>query len=64
MVKEKKIYTAFYLERSVKKRIQEITENPNSTFDDASSFYRYACKKILVEVEQQLEEDTKQTNKK
>mgnify|MGYP001225532351 CR=1 FL=1 len=63
-MKEKKEYTAFYLERSVKRRVQAITENPNSTFDDASSFFRYACKKVLVEVEQQLEEDAKEINKK
>ena len=54
--KEKKEYTAFYLEPSIKKRVQEITDNPNSMFDDASSFYRYSIKKAIVEVEKELEE--------
>jgi hypothetical protein len=64
MAKERKEYVAFYLEKSVKKKIQAITENPNSTFDDVSSFIRYAVKRVLVEVEQQLLEDSNQINKK
>ena len=54
MVKEKKEYTAFYLEKTIKKRVQALTENPNTMFDDASSFYRCAVKKVLSEVEEEL----------
>lgn len=59
MAKERKEYTAFYLEQSIKKRIKAITENPNTTFDDASSFYRYATKKALSEIEEEIKNDEK-----
>jgi len=62
MVKERKEYTAFYLEQSIKKRIKIITDNPNTTFDDASSFYRYAVKKALSEIEEEIKND--EANKK
>jgi len=56
-MKEKKQYTAFYIERSVRLRIQKIVENPNTTFDDMSSFVRYACKKTLAETEEELKKN-------
>jgi len=55
--KEKKEYTAFYLEISIKERIQKIVDNPNTMFDSESSFYRHAVKRILPEIEKELEEN-------
>jgi len=59
MVKERKEYTAFYLEKSIKKKIREIVENPNSMFDNDSSLIRYCIKKTLVELEKELQETEK-----
>lgn len=59
MVKEKKEYTAFYLEKSIKKRIITLTENPNTMFDKSADFYRYAIKKTLSEVEEELQKTEK-----
>jgi hypothetical protein len=59
-MKEKKQYTAFYIEKSVRKKIRDIVENPNSMFDNESAFIRYCVKKVLVEVERELQGINKQ----
>jgi len=55
--KEKKEYTAFYLETSIKERIQKIVDNPNTMFDSESGFYRHAVKRTLPEIEKEIKEN-------
>jgi hypothetical protein len=56
MTKEKKEYTAFYLERTIRKRIRVIVENPNSMFDNDSVLIRFCVKKTLPDLEKELQE--------
>jgi len=56
MVKERKEYTAFYLDKTIKRRIRAIVEDPNSMFDNDSSLIRYCIKKTIVEIEKELQE--------
>jgi hypothetical protein len=54
--KETKEYIAFYLEPSIKEKMQLIVDNPNTMFDNLSALIRYCIKSKIPEIEKELNE--------
>lgn len=57
--REKKEPVPFHLEKSIKNRIQNVVDNPNSIFENRSNLIRYCIKQQLPLIEKELEENEK-----
>lgn len=56
MGKEKKEYMSFYLEKSFVKRIEALVDDPNTIFDDKSSFLRFCAKQQIPLAEEEVKQ--------
>jgi len=57
--REKKVPVPFHLETSIRERIQEVVDNPNSIFENRSNLIRYCIKQQLPIIEKELYENEK-----